>query len=126
MTRWLAGSFVVMVMALPGVAATREREELNRIEADVQRLDKELLGLRAKNLTAQPADLPGIREEIERKTREREDLTPRFAEALRKAYVAEPKPDEKLNQMTIEALQEHMAADRWEEAADLGKAMAEK
>jgi len=107
-------------------AETREREALNRVEADLGRVERELMALRVRHTAAGSDDKPVLAAEIERRRIERQELLPRFYEAMLQAYQAEETPDEKINQMMIQTLRKHMGEDRWEEAADFAQAMADK
>lgn len=109
-----------------GAGATREREALDRFEADLERVDRELMAARVRHAAAGPNEKPVLSAEVERRERERQAMLPRFYEAMLKSYVAEKQPNGKINQMMLDTIRKHMAEDRWEEAADFGKAMMDK
>ena len=121
-----AAAILLTVLAAPLAASSREREAMERIEADIQRLDREVMALRVRQMVAKPEDKSVIAAELNRKVAERENMRPRLYEAILKTYQAEEKPDDKVNQMMADTLRTHMQADRWEEAADFAKSMAEK
>jgi cyclophilin family peptidyl-prolyl cis-trans isomerase len=126
MARWMVIGLVGLALAWPCAAATREREALDRVEADIERLDRELMALRVRHAAVPANEKPVVQAEFDRKTHERQRLLPRLYDATLKTYLAEPKPDGKINQMMSDTLRKHMEADRWEEAADFGKAMVDK